>query len=127
MAIHEVDDLGTSRANQMQAHPADECRANALHCVEVAQQAHTLDDRSDFLAFAETWYKLADEIEYSHRLVAFIDGLGVNEPVKEKTESEIKSGIRSLRRLTSAIVGVSTCLMSGQLAAGDHDVLVANR
>lgn len=110
----------------MQAHSADGCRANALHCVEVAQHAHTLDDRFDLLAFAETWYKLADEIEYSHRLVAFIDGLGVNEPVREKTASEIESGIRSLRRLTAAIVAVSTCLMSGQLAAGDHDVSVGN-
>ena len=47
----------------MQAHPADECRAHALHCVEVAQHAPTLDDRSDFLVFAETWYRLANEID----------------------------------------------------------------
>ena len=81
----------------MQAHPADECRANALHCVEVAQHAHTLDDRSDFLAFAETWYKLANEIDYSDRLVAFIDGLGVKEPTLENTEAEeIESGIGRL-------------------------------
>ena len=98
-------------------HPADECRANALHCVEVAEHAHTLDDRSDFLAFAETWYKLASEIDFSDRLVAFIDGLGVSERMMEKTELEIESGIRSLRRLTAAIVAVSACLMSGQLAA----------
>ena len=108
-------------------HPADECRANALHCVEFAEHAHTLDDRSDFLAFAETWYKLASEIDFSDRVVAFIDGLGVSERMTEKTESEIESGIRSLRRLTAAIVAVSACLMSGQLAARDRDVLAGNR
>ena len=105
----------------MRAHPADECRANALHCVEVAHQAHTLDDRSNFLAFAETWYKLANEIDYSDRLVAFIDGLGVREPTLEKTESEIESGIRSLRRLTAAIVAISSSFMADQLAAGPSD------
>ena len=42
----------------MRAHPADECRANALHCVAIAQHAPTLDDRSEFLAFAESWYRL---------------------------------------------------------------------
>ena len=83
----------------MQAHPADECRANALHCVEVAQQAHTLDDRSNFLAFAETWYKLANEIDYSDRLVAFIDGLGVRDLRLDTEAEEIESGMRSLRQL----------------------------
>ena len=106
----------------MRAHPADECRANALHCVEVAQQAHTLDDRSNFLAFAETWYKLANEIDYSDRLVAFIDGLGVGEPPLEKTEAEeIESGVRSLKRLTGAIVAISSSFMADQLAAGRSD------
>ena len=102
----------------MQAHPADECRAKALHCVKVAQHAHTLDDRSNFLAFAETWYKLANEIDYSDRLVAFIDGLGVK-PMPGNTEvEEIESGIRSLKRLTAAIVAISSSFMADQLAAG---------
>ena len=88
----------------MPAHPADECRANALHCAEVAQHARTLDDRSNFLAFADTWYKLANEIDYSDRLVAFIDGLGVKDPTQANTKAEeINSGIRSLKRLTAAI------------------------
>ena len=106
----------------MRAPPADECRANALPCVEVAQQAHTLDDRSNFLAFAETWYKLANEIDYSDRLVAFIDELGVKEPTLENTEAEeIESGIRSLRRLTTAIVAISSSFIADQLAAGPSD------
>jgi hypothetical protein len=103
----------------MQAHPADECRANALYCVEVAELAHASDDRSDFLAFAETWYKLANEIDYSDRLVAFIDGLGVREPMLGNDEAdEIECGIRSLKRLTAAIVAITSSFMADQLAAG---------
>jgi hypothetical protein len=103
----------------MRAHPADECRANALHCVEVAQHAYTLDDRSHFLAFAETWCKLANEIDCSDRLIAFIDGLGVREPMPGDTKAgEIESGIRSLKRLTAAIVAISSSFMADQLAAG---------
>jgi hypothetical protein len=109
------------------AHSADECRFHALHCIQVADHARTVEDRSDFLAFAETWYKLANEIDSSDRLIAFIDGLGVSEPMTEKAESEIESGLRSLRRLTAAIVAVSACLMTGPFAAGDHDVLIENR
>lgn len=108
------------------AHSADECRFHALHCVQVADHAKTLEDRSDFLAFAETWYKLANEIDSSDRLVAFIDGLGVCEQMTEKNESEIASGLRSLRRLTAAIVAVSACFMTGPFAAGDHNVLVGD-
>lgn len=46
----------------MRAQAADECLTNALHCVEVAKHAHTLVDRSDFLAFAEAWSKLANDM-----------------------------------------------------------------
>ena len=47
----------------MQALRADQCRANALHCVDVAQRAYTRDERTEFLEFAECWYRLADEID----------------------------------------------------------------
>ena len=105
----------------MRAHVADECRANALHCVEVAQHAHTLDDRAGFLAFAEAWYKLANEIDHSERLIAFIDALVARDPMKENTApEEINSGAGSLRRLTAAIVTLSSCFMADQLA---HDAL----
>ena len=103
----------------MQAHPAYECRNNALHCVAVAQHAHTLDDRSDFLTFAESWYRLADEIDISNRLIAFIDSLPVNKPTTANTQPEEKteSGTRSLKRLTEAIVAISSSLISSQLVA----------
>ena len=102
----------------MQAHPADECRSNALHCVDVAEHAHTPDDRSDFLAFAESWYQLADEIDYGKRLIAFIDGLAGSKPASANTQpEEMESGVRSLKRLTAAIVAISSSLMAGQLAS----------
>ena len=103
----------------MQAHPADECRANALHCVEVAQHAPTQDDRSEFFAFAETWYRLADEIDISSRLVAFIDGLPASVEMGNTEAEELEFGIRSLKRLTAAIVAISSSFMADQLAAVD--------
>lgn len=107
----------------MQAHPADECRANGLHCVEVARHAQAPDDHRDFLAFAATWYKLANEIDYSDRLVAFIDGLGVRDPMLAKDNSEeVEGGIRSLKRLTAAIVAITSSIMADQLAADEGGV-----
>ncbi len=102
----------------MQAHLADECRANALHCVEVANHAPTQDDRSEFLAFAESWYRLADEIDISSRLVAFIDGLPAVAMGNTEAE-ELEFGIRSLKRLTAAIVAISSSFLADQLAAVD--------
>jgi hypothetical protein len=100
----------------MQAHPADECRSNALHCVDVAEHAHTPDARSDFLAFAESWYRLADEIDYGNRLIAFIDGLAGSKPASANTQpEEMESGVRSLKRLTAAIVAISASLMAANL------------
>ena len=105
----------------MQAHPADECRSNALHCVDVAEHAHTPGDRSDFLAFAESWYRLADEIDYSNRLIAFIDGLAGRKPAIASTQpEEMELGVQSLKWLTAAIVDISSSLMAGQLAAGSQ-------
>jgi len=102
----------------MQAHAADECRSNALHCVDVAEHAHTPDDRSDFLAFAESWYRLADEIDSSNRLIAFIDYLAGSKPTIANTQpDEMESGVRSLKRLTAAIAAISSSLMAGQLAS----------
>jgi hypothetical protein len=114
----EVVGLGNPRVTKMQAHPADQCRTNALHCVDVAEHACTPVDRSDFLAFAESWRRLADEIDYSNRLIAFIDGLAGSNPTTANTQpEELESGVRSLKRLTAAIVAISSSLMAGQLDA----------
>ena len=105
----------------MRAHPADECRAKALHCVVIAQQAPTLDDQSEFLAFAESWYRLADEIDIRNRLIAFIDGLPASKAMGSTEAEEIESGVRSLRRLTAAIVAICSSFVADQLAAGRSD------
>ena len=98
----------------MQAHSGDECRANALHCVDIAEHAHTPDDRSDFLAFAEAWYKLADEIDHSARLISFINALGARDPVNEEPALP-EHAVQSLRRLTAAIVGIPNRFIADRL------------
>ena len=70
----------------------------ALHCVVIAQHAPTLDDRSEFLAFAESWYRLAIEIDISNRLIAFIGGLPASKAMENSEAEEIKSSIRSLKQ-----------------------------
>ena len=63
--------------------------------------------------------ELADEIDYSNRLIAFIDDLaGSKPPIANTQPEEIESGVRSLKRLTAAIVTISSSLMAGRLAAG---------
>jgi hypothetical protein len=101
----------------MQALRADECRANALHCVDVAQHAYARDERTEFLAFAECWYRLADEIDISNRLVAFIDSLPASTPMGDMEAREVESGIGALKRLTSAIAAISSSFVADQLAA----------
>jgi hypothetical protein len=101
----------------MQALRADECRANALHCVDVAQHAYARDERTEFLAFAECWYRLADEIDISNRLVDFIDGLPASTPMANTEAREVESGIGALKRLTSAIAAISSSFVADQLAA----------
>lgn len=99
----------------MQAYLADECRANALHCIDIAEDTHTTD-RSEFLAFAEAWYQLADEIEHSERLISFIDGLVAGEPMEDGAErAEIASGVQSLRRLAAAFVAIPHCFIVDRL------------
>lgn len=109
----------------MKARPADLCRTNALQCVVVAQHAPTPDDRSEFLALAESWYRLADEIDISNRLVAFIDAIHT-EAMGNMHAQELESGAASLKRLSAAIVAISSSFMAHQLAAvdsgaSDHD------
>jgi uncharacterized protein Yka (UPF0111/DUF47 family) len=106
----------------MQAHSHDECRANALHCVDIAEHAHTPDDRSDFLAFPEAWFKLADEIDHSARLISFIDALGAPDPVKEEAALP-EPALQSLRRLTAAIVAIPNRFIADRLTSTESNGL----
>ena len=62
---------------------------------------------------------IADEIDISNRLIAFIDSLPVNKPTTANTQpkEETEPGTRSLKRLTEAIVAISSSLISSQLVA----------
>jgi hypothetical protein len=82
------------------------CRAHALRCAEVAQRAQTPEDRREFLKFAESWERLANEIEHNELLVQFIDGLATKpqpelpEPMKDQRATP------SWRHLAAAIVSI---------------------
>jgi uncharacterized protein Yka (UPF0111/DUF47 family) len=99
----------------MPAQAADECRANASYCAEVAQRAHTPAERSDFFEFAEVWQNLADDIDHSDRLITFIDALSAGELIGEEVK-EIKLGAGAFRRLTASIVAVANAVIADQLA-----------
>ena len=49
-----------------------------------------VDYWSEFLAFAEFWYRLADDIDISNRLIALIDSLPVNKLTMANTQPEEK-------------------------------------
>ena len=93
---------------------SEACRANARQCLEIAKKTRALDDSSEFLSFAETWERLAKEIESNERLVALIEGLASNlaaEDHGQQTDdlSDCDQAIpQSLRRLTTAIVAATS-------------------
>ena len=97
---------------------ADACRANARHCAEIAERTCTLEDRSEFLSFAATWQRLANEIECNERLITLVDDLAssisANEDSGRKVAELTERGAStsSLRRLATAILSVSNHYMA---------------
>jgi hypothetical protein len=92
---------------------SETCRARALRCLEVAEKAPTPDDRREFLTFAESWERLANEIERNECLVTLIDELAAKNLTNENTQPDSdelaecqRAGTRSLRRLAAAIVSI---------------------
>jgi hypothetical protein len=55
-----------------------ECREHAKCCLELAAAAASPMVRDNFLSLAQTWSRLARELEASKR---FLDGLGEDTPV----------------------------------------------
>ena len=47
-----------------------ECRLNALRCLTLARRARRPEARQNFAALAETWTKLAAELELTKRFSA---------------------------------------------------------
>ena len=92
---------------------SETCHARALRCLEVAEKAPTPEDRREFLTFAESWERLANEIERNERLVTLIDELAAKNLTNENTQRDSdelsecqRAGTRSLRRLAAAIVSI---------------------
>jgi uncharacterized protein Yka (UPF0111/DUF47 family) len=93
---------------------AEACRAHSLHCFEVAHKTRTPEDRQEFLGLAESWERLADEIERSEFLIALIDELGTKNLTDEDSQRELheptgchRPSTLSLRRLAAAVVSIS--------------------
>jgi hypothetical protein len=59
-----------------------ECRLHAVHCSQLAEAAATPEARQDLLALAETWRRLAAELESDQALLQTICELevGYREP-----------------------------------------------
>jgi hypothetical protein len=56
------------------------CRLNALLCSVQAEQAATPQARQDFIAMADTWNKLAAELESDDRLLQAMSEMELSEP-----------------------------------------------
>ena len=105
--------IGHLEGKPMPGH-SEACRAHALRCFKVAEKACTPEERREFLSFAESWERLADEIERNERLITLIDELAINNPIDEDSQRELyeptecqRPSTRSLRRLAAAIVSIS--------------------
>ena len=96
----------------------DACLASARRCSQIAKKTRTLDDRREFVSFAASWLRLANEIESNERLIALIDGLAVSTPPSEEADQKFdeltESHLGSLRRLARTILSVSHHFMADQ-------------
>ena len=94
----------------------DACLASARRCSQVAKKTRTTDDRREFLGFAASWLRLANEIECNERLIALIDGLAASTPPSEEADPKFDelttSPLSSLRHLATTILSVSHHFMA---------------
>ena len=59
---------------------SQQCRLNAAHCLALAEQAISPHSRQDFIALADTWNKLAAELESDDALLQAISEIEFSEP-----------------------------------------------
>jgi hypothetical protein len=64
-----------ARVGAMPGDP-NECRIHALNCVRLAEKAISASDREHLLGLAQTWRRLADELEATQYLFDAINALG---------------------------------------------------
>ena len=60
--------------------PAHQCRLNAERCLQLAKRAHRSEMRQNLAALAETWTKLAAQLESDETLLSALLELEVSEP-----------------------------------------------
>jgi hypothetical protein len=89
------------------ASQTEACRAHALRCAEVAQRAHTREDRREFLKFAESWERLANEIEHNELLIQLIDELAAESQLELPEPTKDRRATRPFRHVAVAIVSIS--------------------
>jgi hypothetical protein len=94
----------------------DACLASARLCSQIAKKTRTLDDRCEFLVFAASWRRLANEIDANERLIALIDRLAVSTPPGEEAAQEFdeptESHLSSFRRLATTMLSASHRFMA---------------
>ena len=92
------------------------CLASARHCSQIAKRTRTPDDRCEYLSFAASWRRLANETESNERLIALIDGLAASTPPSEAADPSLdeltKSHLSSIRRLATTILSMSHRFMT---------------
>jgi hypothetical protein len=66
----------------------NECRLRAARCSDLAQAATMPEARQHFLNLAQSWNRLASELEAAQR---FLDAMGALEPEPEKVRRRAAS------------------------------------
>jgi hypothetical protein len=101
---------------------SEACRVNGRQCIDIAEKTRALDDASEFLSFAETWERLAREVESNERLVALIEGLTSSSTAEDQAQKIDHSQKcdrlipPSLRRLTTAVAAVASHFVADYFA-----------
>jgi hypothetical protein len=57
-----------------------ECRLNAERCLRLGERARRQEARQNFATLAETWTKLAAELESDQALLQALSELNISEP-----------------------------------------------
>jgi len=57
-----------------------QCRLYAMHCLKLAERARRPEMRQTFIALAETWTRLAAELESDQALLQAICEMELSEP-----------------------------------------------
>jgi hypothetical protein len=70
----------------MPGHPI-ECRLRALHCSQLAETAATTELRQPFIDLAETWKRLAAELESDQALLRTLGELEFSQQPSEPYEA----------------------------------------